>query len=108
MTQQESQPQQGMFHLSDAAVGRVHTALRHLRAGLVEPDVPSTDLVKPVLDLWAAAYEVHPWVARPVEHFLSSLSARRSVPSPEITSLAEDVGLLLLEVLSLTGSELPF
>lgn len=85
----------------DPAVRRVHAALRHLQAQFHADTVPPGELVQPLLDLWAAANECHPWVALPVQHFLTGMTAERPVPASEVASLAEDVHLLLLEVRSL-------
>lgn len=89
----------------DPAVRRVHASLRHLRAQIHADTVAPADLVQPLLDLWAAANECHPWVALPVQHFLAGLSPERSVPASEVASLAEDVNLLLLEVRSLAAPQ---
>ncbi len=88
-----------------SAVREVHTALGHLRAHLGEPTASPGDLLGPLLDLWAAANAVHPWVALPVQHFLTGLAPERPVPSSEVAALAEDVHLLLLEVCALTAHE---
>lgn len=90
--------------MSDASVRRLHHAMRIVRQSAVGDRVPAETLVRPLLDLWAAAYQVHPWVSRPVEHFLTSLEGRPSVASSDLETLAEDVHLLLLEVRSLTGA----
>ncbi len=78
--------------------------MRIVQAQAQADRVPAEALVKPLLDLWAAAYEVHPWVARPVEHFLTRLSELPSVPSADLRTLGDDVHLLLLEVRSLTSA----
>lgn len=83
----------------------VHSALRQLRTRLGEPTVSPGDLLEPLLRLWAAANEVHPWVALPVQHFLTALAPERPVPSSEVAALVEDVHLLLLEVCALATHE---
>lgn len=99
------QPLPGTVAVPDSAVRAVHSALSHVRARLSEPTVSPADLLEPLLQLWAAANEVHPWVALPVQHFLTGLAPERAVPSSEVAALAEDVHLLLLEVCVLAAHE---
>lgn len=90
--------------ITDSTVRKVHTAVSHLRSRLSDPTgtLEPGELVEPLLQLWAAANEVHPWVALPVQHFLTGLTADRPVPTAELRTLVEDVSLLLLEVRSLS------
>ncbi|HET6964064.1 MAG TPA: hypothetical protein VFH58_04780 [Acidimicrobiales bacterium] len=99
------QPVPGAVAIPDSAVRAVHSALGHVRARLSEPTVSPPDLLEPLLQLWAAANEVHPWVALPVQHFLTGLVPERAVPSADVAALAEDVHLLLLEVCALAAHD---
>lgn len=101
------QPLPGPVACPDSAVRAVHSALGHLRARLGEPTVSPADLLEPLLQLWAAANEVHPWVALPVQHFLTGLAPERAVSSSDVAALAEDVHLLMLEVCALAAHETP-
>ncbi len=102
---QPEHPQPGAAAIPESAVEAVHSALSQLRARLGEPTLSPGDLLEPLLRLWAAANEVHPWVALPVQHFLTGLAPERPVPAAEVAALVEDVHLLLLEVCSLTTHE---
>jgi hypothetical protein len=89
------------INLSEDSVARLESSLARLREHLTADTLAPGALVNPLLDVWAAAHDIHPWVSLPVERLLTVIQSRSSIDAPEVRCAADEVSLLLLEIRSL-------
>ena len=72
-------------------MARLDEAIAELGPYLTETIIPTGQVINPLLDVWDAAHNIHPYASSPVEQLLTVLVARAWVPPAELSSTLDEV-----------------
>jgi hypothetical protein len=73
-------------------------ALAAVKPYMREQIIPATQVINPLLDVWAAAQSIHPSVAGPVEGLLTKLACRSMATPSELLAALDEVRLAAVQV----------
>jgi hypothetical protein len=88
----------------DEAIGSLESAIAALGPYLRERNIPSGQVINPLLDVWTLARRVNPGVARPVEELLTALISRTTTTSAELVTALDEVQIAALQIRVLSRS----